>query len=210
MFVGLPSKCVPQHNSHAAKSVSAFDANIRCAPEILGTASLDIICSPQHMFTPTPVARGNRIAALTSMKRDAPEAILVVDDDSGVLRLVAAVLQNAGYKILEATCGREGLKRFSEHRADILLVLSDLSMPAMTGSEMFRHILRVAPGVRVMFMTGTTEPKLPGEYSKNNFILLHKPFTIDGLIGSVEKSLATCTSSQFLFATPGPSEGSRR
>jgi hypothetical protein len=65
-------------------------------------------------------------------------------------------------------------------------------MPAMTGSEMIRHILRIAPGVRLMFMT-TEEPKLAGEYFKNNFILLHKPFTIDGLIGSVEKSLATRT-----------------
>ena len=85
-------------------------------------------------------------------------------------------------------------ERLSGHRVDIELVLSDLLMPAMTGSEMIRHILRIAPGVRVMFMTGTTEePKLPGEYSKSDFILLHKPFTIDGLIGSVEKSLATCT-----------------
>jgi CheY-like chemotaxis protein len=53
-------------------------------------------------------------------------------------------------------------------------------MPAMTGSEMIRHIRRIAAGVRVMFMTGTTEePKLPGEYAKfnNSFILLHKPFS---------------------------------
>ena len=64
----------------------------------------------------------------------------------------------------------------------------------MTGSEMIRHILRIAPGVRVMFMIGTTEePKLPSEYVRNNFILLHKPFSIEGLIESVEKSLATCT-----------------
>jgi CheY-like chemotaxis protein len=98
------------------------------------------------MFASTPVSRGNRIAALTLMNRDAPEASLVVDDDSGVRRLVAAVLQHAGYKILEATCGPEGLKRFSEHRADIALVPSDLSMPAMTGSEMIRHILKNRSG----------------------------------------------------------------
>ena len=126
------------------------------------------------------------------MKPEAPETILVVDDDSGVLRLVTSVLQNAGYKILEATCGQEGLKRFSEHRADIGLVLSDLSMPAMTGSEMIRHILSIAPGVRVMFMTATTEEPKLGEYLNYNFILLHKPFTIDGLIGGVQKSLAAC------------------
>jgi two-component system cell cycle sensor histidine kinase/response regulator CckA len=128
------------------------------------------------------------------MNRHAPETILVVDDDLGVLRLVVATLQNAGYKILEAPCGREGLKRFSEHHADIGLVLSDLSMPAMTGSEMVLHILRIDPCVRVMFMTGTIgEPKLPPECFKKKFILLHKPFTIEGLIKSVEKSLGTCT-----------------
>ena len=60
-------------------------------------------------------------------------------------------LQNAGYKILEATCGREGLKRFSEHHADIGLVLSDLSITTMPGSEMIRHILRIGPFARVMF-----------------------------------------------------------
>jgi len=45
-----------------------------------------------------------------------------------------------------------------------------------------------------MFMAGTTEePKLPPEHFEKKFILLHKPFTIDGLIESVEKSLVTCT-----------------
>jgi CheY-like chemotaxis protein len=79
------------------------------------------------------------------MTRHAPENILVVDDDSGVRRLVRATLQNAGYKILEATWGREGLKRFSEHHADTGPVLSDLSITAMTGSEMIRHILKNRP-----------------------------------------------------------------
>ena len=90
------------------------------------------------MFAHIPATRGKRIATLSLMDRHTPEPILVVDDDSGALRLVVATLQNAGYKILEATCGREGLKRFSEHHADIGLVLSDLSMPVMTGSGMIR------------------------------------------------------------------------
>ena len=67
-------------------------------------------------------------------------------------------------------------------------------MRAMTGSEMIRHIPRIDPGVRVMFMTGTAaEPKLPPEHFKKKFLLLHKPFTIEGLIESIEKCLATCT-----------------
>ena len=170
------------------KTGSALYVQVKFALGILVTASLD-------MFASTPAARGKRIATLSLMTRHAPETILVVDDDdSGVRRLVGATLQNAGYKILEATCGREGLKRFSEHHADIGLVLSDLSIPAMTGSEMIRHILRIDPFVRVMFMTGTTaEPKLPPEHLKKKFILQHKPLTIEGLIESVEKSLATCT-----------------
>ena len=189
VFVAWQVSVSPNTTRPPPKSVSAFDVNIKCAMEHPGYG-----IAGHAVLAHTPATRGNRIALSPAMNRDAPETILVVDDDSGVLRLVAAVLQTAGYKILEATCGREGLERFSEHHSDIGLVLSDLSMPAMTGSEMIRHILRIDPGVRVMFMTGTTEePKLPGEYCNNNFILLHKPFTIDGLIGSVEKSLATCT-----------------
>jgi CheY-like chemotaxis protein len=129
------------------------------------------------------------------MNRRTPETILVVDDDSGVLRLVVATRQNAGYKILEATCGREGLKRFSADHADISLVLSDLSMPAMTGSEMIQHILRIDPCVRMMFMTGTTgEPKLPPEYFlRRRSYCCTSGLRIEGLIESVEKCLATCT-----------------
>src|SRR5258708_16355234 len=100
-------------------------------------------------------------------------------------------------KILEEPRGREGLKRFSEHHADIGLVLSDLSMPAMTGSEMIRHILRIDPCVRVMFMTGApAEATLPPEHLEKKFLLLRKRFTIEGLIESVKKSLTPRTSSR--------------
>ncbi len=59
---------------------------------------------------------------------------------------------------------------------------------------MIRHILRIYPCVRVMLMTGTTgEPKLQPGYFKKKFLLLRKAFTIERLIESVEKRLATCT-----------------
>jgi DNA-binding NtrC family response regulator len=117
---------------------------------------------------------------------------LVVDDDSGVLRLVVATLQSADCKILEAICDEKDRNAFLSTMPNMGLVLSDV-ITAMPGSGMIWHILRIDPCVRMMFMTGTTgEPKLPPEYFKKKFILLHKPITIEGLIESVEKSLATC------------------
>src|SRR5260370_19692628 len=124
----MASKCVPTHLTRPPKAVSAFDVKIKCAPGIL--------------VHPNPPNHGKRIATLSLMNRHAPETILVVDDDSGVLQLAVTTPQNAGYKILEATCGREGLNRFSNHHADIDLVLSDLSMPVMTCAEMICHIPR--------------------------------------------------------------------
>jgi CheY-like chemotaxis protein len=172
--------------NHRPRLSWRIDVKIKCSLGILFTASLDI-------FAPTPATRGKKIAKCRLDEPARTINILVVGDDWGVLRLVIATFQNAGYKILEATCGREGLKRFSEHHADTGLVLNDLSMPTMTGSEMIRHILRIGPCVRVMFMAGTTgEPKLQPGYFKKTFLLVHQSFTIEGLIDSVEKCLATC------------------
>ncbi|MGD0678420.1 MAG: response regulator [Polyangiaceae bacterium] len=61
--------------------------------------------------------------------------IIVVDDSSVIRSQVANVLAGAGYRIVEAANGNEGLKRIEEH-ADAAMVLSDINMPQMSGIEM--------------------------------------------------------------------------
>jgi len=119
-----------------------------------------------------------------------PACILVVDDDALVRRFVVASLQSRGFAVLEAGSGQEGLKYFFE-KNDIQLVVSDILMPVMSGPEMVQRILKLEPSVKVMFMTGTDPDKRLLGLSARKYLLLHKPFTIDTLLKSVQQCLTT-------------------
>ena len=112
--------------------------------------------------------------------------ILVVDDDVSVRRLTTRMLQQHGFCVIEAECGTDGLERFSEHHNNVDLVLSDVMMPKMSGTEMVEQILTINPSVRVLMMTGfAVEAMLPKAVP-----IVSKPFTSDALVQSVKACLA--------------------
>jgi CheY-like chemotaxis protein len=80
------------------------------------------------------------------------DTILVVDDNTAVRQLVAALLQQNGYSVIEADCGPKGLACFAAEHGCVDFVLSDIVMPDMSGPEMVQEILRIEPSMRVMFM----------------------------------------------------------
>jgi len=115
--------------------------------------------------------------------------ILVVDDEPMVRRFVVATLQSRGFGVLEASSGQEGLKYFSEHDG-VDLVLTDILMPVMSGPEMIQHIVKIDPCVKIMFMTRTDPDKRLMNFHDKHYLLLHKPFTLDKLLKSVQDCLA--------------------
>lgn len=116
-------------------------------------------------------------------------AVLVVDDDYGVRRLTARMLQLQGYDVMEADSGAEAL-RLLEAKADIELVLTDIVMPGMHGLDLAKHILARGPGPRVVLMTGHAA-ELSGQLEERDpsIPLLRKPFTSEQLIGMVRRAL---------------------
>src|SRR5437016_1492525 len=121
-----------------------------------------------------------------AMEKLGNETILVVDDDSAVLRLAAAMLQRHGYSVLEANGGTQGLECFAQHHKEISLILSDIDMPQMTGTEMIRQIRNLHPSVPVMVMTGcSADAPLPQAVP-----VLPKPFTSKMLLQGVRECLA--------------------
>jgi two-component system cell cycle sensor histidine kinase/response regulator CckA len=115
--------------------------------------------------------------------------ILVVDDEPIVRRFIVATLQSRGFVVVEASSGQEGLKYFSE-RNGVDLVLTDILMPIMSGPEMIQHIVKIDPSVKIMFMTGTDPDRRLMDFHDKHYLLLHKPFTLDKLIKSVQDCLA--------------------
>jgi CheY-like chemotaxis protein len=118
------------------------------------------------------------------------ETILLAEDESGVRNLVRAVLQEAGYTVLEADRGSAALQRSLEHGAEIDLLLTDLIMPDISGADLAQQLLAQRPKLRVLFMSGH-----PGDVAVRSGVLaegtpyLPKPFSPSDLARKVRETL---------------------
>ena len=103
--------------------------------------------------SPEPVVNTVNVEDLRKGNFAVAPRVLVVDDDSDNLRYVTGVLVMAGYGVVQARDGVEGLRTFREDNVGFSLVLSDWSMPNMMGTEMLRRVRRNYPKQRVMMMS---------------------------------------------------------
>ena len=115
----------------------------------------------------------------------AEETILVVDDDSLVRGFVDAVLRDEGYTVVEAADGREALEVARTYPAHIDLVLTDVMMPRMRGTELAPLLLARRPGTPLVYMSASL-----GELKPVPQPLLEKPFSARGLLRAVGDALA--------------------
>jgi two-component system chemotaxis response regulator CheY len=124
------------------------------------------------------------LRATVDMKR-----ILIIDDSEAVRRQVAQTLGPAGYDVVEATDGMEGLAVIkSAHPA---LVLCDLNMPRMGGMELLSELARTPPLPLMVMLTTEAQPALirrARELGAVGWIV--KPFKADLLIAAVNKLTA--------------------
>ncbi len=110
--------------------------------------------------------------------------VLVVDDDDRVRLLTERILVRAGYRVLSATSGPQALALARDHAGEIDLLLSDMVMPGMSGSELAEAIVVERPHIKVLFMSGYDRGQTgPGQR------LITKPFNREGLIAAVVAAL---------------------
>jgi PAS domain S-box-containing protein len=118
--------------------------------------------------------------------------ILVVEDEEAVREFIRLVLLQAGYRVTVACDGQEAWKLFSSQPQEYQLILSDVLMPRLNGTELVSRIRTLHPQIPVLFIsgfTGTAGLNLPLHPSLE--WLLEKPFGIDQLLQAVRTALAT-------------------
>lgn len=118
------------------------------------------------------------------------ETVLLVDDEDLVRELGARILTKHGYTVLQASNGREALKLFNKKRSRIALVILDLIMPAMGGTECLKELLKIDPQVNVLVASGYSADawvKECGELGAKGFVA--KPFRFKELLQQVRKTL---------------------
>jgi CheY-like chemotaxis protein len=112
--------------------------------------------------------------------------ILFVDDEEGLVRLVRRVLEDAGYLVETFTDAQAARRRFLEDPGHFDAVISDLSMPGLSGLELGREILRVRPQLAMMLCSGNlpeSEATEAGVLGVRRF--LPKPFSSGDLLRAV-------------------------
>ena len=114
--------------------------------------------------------------------------ILLVDDDPGLLRLLAMRLESLGYQVDTSPNGKEGLAKVDLIRPDLLV--TDLRMDQMDGYELFKRVRQIAPFLPVIIMTAHgTIPDAVRATREGVFSYITKPIDRDEFLVEVEKAL---------------------
>ena len=120
----------------------------------------------------------------------ASETVLLVEDEVGVRHLSKRILDNAGYRVLEAGNGDEAERVFAEHAATIDLVVTDVIMPGCGGPELLARLQLRAPALRVLYMSGYTEQAAAATAGIGSGLpFVQKPFTSADFVRHVREAL---------------------
>jgi PAS domain S-box-containing protein len=118
------------------------------------------------------------------------ELVLVVEDEESVRRTAARGLREAGYQVLEAESGKEGLDLVAGSTQRIALVLTDVVMPGMSGRELAAALAELLPGTPVLFTSGYTDSEIVGRgLLAPGAAFLPKPFTVHALVRAVRERM---------------------
>jgi len=126
-----------------------------------------------------------RDAPMADSDLNGTETILLVDDEDLLLTMGRMVLSAYGYTVLTANSGQKAVELFTHAAKKIDLVITDLVMPNMSGRELSEHILRVAPGTRIIWSSGYARSTNEQEQER----YLQKPFTAQDLLRKVKQAL---------------------
>ena len=114
--------------------------------------------------------------------------ILLVEDEDMVRAVAERALTRAGYTVVAASQGEEGLERFAQMEK-VDLIISDVVMPTMDGPAMVRAMRAKRPDLPVLFMSGYAEEQLRQSIDIDDVAFLPKPFSVAQLAEAVSATL---------------------
>lgn len=115
--------------------------------------------------------------------------VLVVDDDKGVRDVATEHLRAVGYDVWSVASGAEALRELENHRDEVDVLLTDVSMPGMSGFELAAEVRGLIPGLPVLFMSGYAEEFRGDPLMLRDVHVLPKPFSSEQLVSEVRALL---------------------
>jgi signal transduction histidine kinase/ActR/RegA family two-component response regulator len=144
------------------------------------------------IFLPMAAGEATRKSARTHKMRPAVggESILLVEDEDQVRNLTRVMLKREGYRVLEAAGGEEALPLIRNRRERIDLLLTDIVMPRMRGTELAKEARAVRPRLKVLYMSGYTDTSVVSRGAiEPEAPFIQKPFSALDLYEKVRQCL---------------------
>jgi CheY-like chemotaxis protein len=121
---------------------------------------------------------------------ESTRTIVLVDDEDDVRSVMKAVLCQKGYSVLEASSGADAIQLLAGHPGSIDMLVTDVLMPGMSGRELYEHLARRHPGLKVLYVSGYADDAFAHEQEWGN-AFLSKPFSLETLAQRVQDGLTS-------------------
>ncbi len=118
------------------------------------------------------------------------EIILLVEDNDPVRKVTQTILEEAGYKILEAASGKQAIECFRENQDKIDLVITDVIMPELSGHDVHTELQKIRPDVKIIYVSGYAADILEQKGMHSDTInFISKPLQPDVLLRKIREIL---------------------
>ncbi|MBW1783708.1 MAG: PAS domain-containing protein, partial [Deltaproteobacteria bacterium] len=139
-----------------------------------------------------PRHKGEAETEADAIRQEVPrgqgETILVVEDETSLLKMVKKTLEQLGYTVLATENAKEAPDMVRAHSDDIHLLLTDVVMPEMSGNELAEQISDLRPNTKTLFMSGYTNiAALHHRILEEGVYFIQKPFSLDTLARKVRE-----------------------
>lgn len=123
-------------------------------------------------------------------ERAGGQTVLLVEDERALREVTRRILASGGYRVIAAANGPEALVVAAEQAGAIDLLLTDVIMPQMAGTQLAKEMQELRPSLRVVFMSGFAQPILDSsELLEDGVELIDKPFSAPELLMKIEEVL---------------------
>jgi PAS domain S-box-containing protein len=121
--------------------------------------------------------------------RHGKEIILLVEDQPDILHMCRQILEHNGFFVLSALGPNEAIRIAELYKDEIDLLVTDIIMPEMNGSQLFKELLKICPNLKALYMSGYTADFIANHLTDDGVNFIEKPFSFNTFTKAVKKTL---------------------